>query len=189
MIESAGLVNSAADGTGNKMEVAELLRADPKYIFCPTGLKAKLTQSEEYKKLTAVKEGRVYEMDPSQMLWQGRGMVEAVSFMAGTVYPELLKGTDTSSNTSSGSSEPSSSPASGTTATLKKGAQGPDVLKMQNRLQELGYMFVKPTGLFAEGTEQSVKDFQLLNGLATTGIADATTLQKLYAADAKKRTS
>lgn len=190
LIESAGLVNAASDGTGNKMEVAALLRADPKYIFCPTGMKAKLAQSEEYKKLTAVKENRVYEMEPSQMLLQGREMIDAVSFMAGTVYPELLKGTgDSSSAPSSGVTSSASSTVTGTTTTLKKDSQGPDVLKMQNRLQELGYMFVKPSGLFAEGTEQSVKDFQLLNGLEVTGIADPVTLQKLYAADAKKRTS
>lgn len=195
LIESAGLVNAAADGTGNKMAAADLLRADPKYIFCPTGMKAQLAQSEEYKKLTAVKEGRVYEMDAAQMLLQGREMVDAVSFMAGTVYPELLKGTasSTSSGTvsgaSSGTASGTSSTAGGTAAPLKKGSQGPDVLKLQNRLQELGYMFVKPSGLFAEGTEQSVKDFQLLNGLEATGIADAKTQQVLYSADAKKRTN
>lgn len=200
LIESAGLVNAAADGTGNKMAAADLLRADPKYIFCPTGTKAKLAQSDEYKKLTAVKEGRVYEMDAGQMLWQGREMIDAVSFMAGTVYPELLKG-DISSGTSSGAvSGTASGTASGTTsgasstagtpgATLKKDSQGPDVLKLQNRLLELGYLFVKPSGLFAEGTEQSVKDFQLLNGLEVTGIADTKTQQLLYSADAKKRTN
>lgn len=195
LIESAGLVNAASDGTGNKMDMDSLLRADPKYIFCPTGLKAKLSQSEQYKKLTAVKEGRVYEMDPNEMLLQGRGMVEAVSFMAGTVYPELLKGTvstPSSGSTSSGSvsSGAGSTPpaSSGTVTALKKGDQNADVLKMQNRLKELGYMFVKPSGLFAEATEQSVKDFQLLNGLEATGVADQKTLQKLYSGDAKKRT-
>lgn len=195
LIESAGLVNAASDGTGNKMDMESLLRADPKYIFCPTGLKAKLSQSEQYKKLTAVKEGHVYEMDPNEMLLQGRGMVEAVSFMAGTVYPELLKGTVSTPSSGSASSGSVSSgtgstpPASsGTVTALKKGDQNADVLKMQNRLKELGYMFVKPSGLFAEATEQSVKDFQLLNGLEATGVADQKTLQKLYSGDAKKRT-
>ncbi len=205
LIEAAGLSNVAADGIGNKMAAADLLRADPKYVFCPSGMKAQLTQSEEYKKLTAVKEGRVYEMDASQILLQGRDMIDGVSFMAGTAYPELLKGSDTlsspSSQTSSGTSSgtvsgnvsgtpssTSSAPA-GNYTMLQKGMQTPDVLKMQNRLQELGYMFVKPTGLYAEGTEQSVKDFQLLNGLEVTGIADAKTLQLMYSADAKKRTN
>lgn len=197
LIESAGLVNAASGGTENKLSAGDLLLANPKYIFCPTGLKAKLAQSEEYKKLDAVKQGKVYEMDPNLMLLQGRGMVEAVSFMAGTVYPQLLEGTaasgapTASSGTPSvpGSSTTSSAAAGNTSATLKKGDKGDEVLKMQNRLKELGYMFVKPSGEFAEGTEQSVKDFQLLNGLTVTGVADPSTLQLLYSANPVKRTN
>ncbi|WP_312692472.1 peptidoglycan-binding protein [Caproiciproducens sp.] len=197
LIESAGLVNAASGGTENKLSAGDLLLANPKYIFCPTGLKAKLAQSEEYKKLDAVKQGKVYEMDPNLMLLQGRGMVEAVSFMAGTVYPQLLEGTaasgapTASSGTPSvpGSSTTSSAAAGNISATLKKGDKGDEVLKMQNRLKELGYMFVKPSGEFAEGTEQSVKDFQLLNGLTVTGVADPSTLQLLYSANPVKRTN
>lgn len=199
LIESAGLVNAASGGTENKLSAGDLLLANPKYIFCPTGLKAKLAQSEEYKKLDAVKQGKVYEMDPNLMLLQGRGMVEAVSFMAGTVYPQLLEGTaasgaptassGTQSGAGTGSSSTSSTAAGNTSATLKKGDKGDEVLKMQNRLKELGYMFVKPSGEFAEGTEQSVKDFQLLNGLTVTGVADPSTLQLLYSANPVKRTN
>nr|WP_319489745.1 peptidoglycan-binding protein [uncultured Caproiciproducens sp.] len=205
LIESAGLVNAASDGTENKLSSSDLLIANPKYIFCPTGLKAKLAQSEEYKKLTAVKEGKVFEMDPNLMLLQGRGMVDAVSFMAGTAYPELLEGTEASSapsassssgtasgsspGTVTGSSVSSSVTPGSTTVTLKKGDKGDEVLKLQNRLKELGYMFVKPSGEFAEGTEQSVKDFQLLNGLTVTGIADPSTLQLVYSANPVKRTN
>jgi iron complex transport system substrate-binding protein len=209
LIESAGLINAASDGTNNQMPVEDLLRVDPKYIFCPTGLKSQLAASSEYQKLTAVKEGRVYEMDPNLMLLQGCGMTDAVSFMAGTVYPELLNSssspsTDSSSSASSSASTSASSTASsstssnsssstssavGTYTTLKKDAQGEEVLKMQNRLQELGYMFLKPTGLYGDGTVQSVKDFQLLNGLTVTGVADPETLKKLYSPDAKKRTN
>jgi len=46
-----------------------------------------------------------------------------------------------------------------------------------------------PNGTFGDGTEQSVKDFQLLNGYETTGVADAKTLQKMFSSDAKKRTN
>ncbi len=193
LIESAGLINAASDGTGNKMPVEDLLRVNPKYIFCPTGLKSQLTSSTEYQKLTAVKEGKVYEMDPGLMLLQGSGMTEAVYFMAGTVYPELLKSSSSPSTaSSSAAASPASSGASsaaGAYTALKKDAQGDDVMKMQNRLLQLGYMFIKPTGLYGDGTVQSVKDFQLLNGLTVTGVADPATLQKLYSSDAKKRTN
>lgn len=191
LIEAAGLINAASDGTGNKMPVNELLIANPQYIFCPTGVKAKLAESPEYKKLDAVKAGKVYEMDPKLMLLQGRGMVDAVTFIAGKVYPQLLEGTNASGTSSTGSASPGTG-ASGTfdtSITLKKGDKNDNVLKMQNRLQELGYMFVKPSGEFAEGTEQSVKDFQFLNGLPATGVAEPKTLQKLFSDNVKKRTT
>lgn len=186
LVEAAGLTNSAEGGQGGKFPADQLVLADPKYIFCAKGVKAQLESSPDYGKLTAVKEKRVYEMDPGLMTLQGDELVQAVSFMAGTVHPELLQ------NTSSGpsaSSEPASSSAGmNLNQTLKLGMQSDDVLKMQNRLQELGYMFVKPSGLFAEGTEQSVKDFQLLNGMTVTGIADPETLKKIFSSDAVKRT-
>lgn len=189
LVEAAGLTNSASGGTGSKFSSADLLRADPKYIFCPKGVKAELKASSEYAKLTAVKENRVYEMDPALMTLQGDETVEAVSFMAGTVYPELLQSTSSASSSSADSSSSAAQTADGLNLnqTLKSGMQSDDVLKMQQRLQELGYMFVKPTGLYAEATVQIVKDFQYLNGMTVTGIADPATLKKMFSSDVVKR--
>ena len=187
LIEAAGLTNCADGGTEEKYAVSDLLIADPQYIFCAKGVKEKLEASDDYKKLSAVQNGKVYEMDPNLMLLQGEEIIDAVSFMAGTVYPELA------SVVPSSSSDSSSEVLSGTDInldqTLQYGMQTDDVLKLQNRLEELGYMFVKPTGLYAEGTEQSVKDFQLLNGMVVTGIADPDTLKKIFSDDAVKRQS
>ncbi len=189
LITSAGLTNSADGNTGGKMSRQDLLIANPQYIFCAKGVKAQILASDSYKKLQAVQKNKIYEMDPAMMLLQGEEMVEAVSFMAGTVYPELLQSTSSgASDTSSASSGTSSAPIN-LKQTLKKGMQNADVMAMQNRLMQLGYMFMKPTGLYAEGTEQSVKDFQLLNGMPATGIADPATLQKMFSSGAKKRTT
>lgn len=194
LMEAAGVTNCAEGGTNGKFSKKELLIADPQYIFCAKGVKTKLKADAEYKKLTAVKNGKVYEMDPTLMLLQGNTMVNAVSFMAGTVYPELA------STVSGSSSAPGDSPASSGTSqgtvsgadinlnqTLKSGMQSDDILKLQKRLEELGYMFMKPTGLYGEGTQQSVKDFQYLNGMSVTGVADPDTLKKIFSSDAKKR--
>ena len=189
LVEAAGLTNTASGGEGGKLPVDQLLLADPKYIFCAAGVKEQLESSPDYGKLTAVKEKRVYEMEPGLMTLQGDELVQAVSFMAGTVYPELLQNTSSDSSASSDTGSAASSGAGmNLNQTLKSGMQSDDVLKMQNRLQELGYMFVKPSGLFAEGTEQSVKDFQYLNGMTVTGVADPETLKKLFSSDAVKRT-
>lgn len=190
LFDSAGLTNAATDCTNGDFPLENLKLANPSFIFCPTGVKAQLEQTEGYKDLTAVQEGRVYEMDPTWMTCQGRGLIQAVSFMAGTVYPELLEDTGDGTETSpDDSSSASSTPDGAPTSELKIGDEGDDVLRLQNRLQELGYLFVQPTGLFAEGTEQSVKDFQLLNGMVVTGVADEATLTLLFSDEAVPRTS
>lgn len=191
LIKSAGFQNVAEDATNSKYSADMLLLANPTYIFCAKGVKAKIAASDKLKDLNAVKQGHVYEMEPNLMKLQGETIVDAVSFMAGTAYPQLLQ--SSSSAVSPSSSSPSSSAASASAdslnlnQTLQPGMQSDDVLKMQQRLDELGYMFVKVTGLYAEGTQQSVKDFQYLNDLSVTGVADPATLQKMFSSDAKKR--
>lgn len=191
LVKAAGFQNVAEDATNGKYPIDTLLLANPTYIFCAKGVKSKIISSEKLKNLSAVKQGHIYEMDSTLMKLQGETMIDAVSFMAGTAYPQLLQSTSSSVSGSSTVSSTSSSIVSpnglNLNQTLKYGMQSDDVLKMQNRLQELGYMFVKPTGLYAEGTQQSVKDFQYLNDMTVTGVADPVTLQKMFSSDAKKR--
>lgn len=197
LIGAAGLQNVADGAAKGEYPVQSLLLANPSYIFCARGVKSEIAASSELKNLDAVKKNRVYEMDPAMMELQGEQMMNAVSFMAGTAYPQMAQGSSSavappaasSSQSGASSQQSSGSDSINTNQTLRSGMQSDDVLKMQNRLLELGYMFVKPSGLFADGTEQAVKDFQYLNGLPTTGIADPVTLQKIYSADAKKRTN
>ena len=190
LIAAAGLTNVASSGSGNKYSISELLIANPQYIFCAKGVKDQLIASADAKKLTAVQKGKVFEMDASMMQLQGGELTDAVSFMAGSVFPELLQNTSStpgSSGTSSSASSGASSSGLNLNQTIKFGAQGDDVMKMQKRLQELGYMFVAPSGLFAEATQQSVKDFLYLNGITVTGVADPATLQKMFSSSAQKR--
>ena len=199
LIECAGLINAASDGAGNHMAVETLLMVQPQYIFCPTGLKDTLAQTDQYKDLTAVQEGRVYEMDPSLMEWQGNGVISAVSFMAGTVYPSLAEGTTslepeggesqtpTGGNSDMEVGDVTSDPEQPEGDSLKLGDEGDAVKNLQLRLAELGYLFVQPTGLYGEGTQQSIMDFQYVNNLRITGVADEETVNRLFAADAQPR--
>lgn len=214
LIESAGLVNAFAGSNGGQASTEALTISNPQYIFCAEGVKKQLQESAEYKKLEAVQKNQVYEMNPTYMERQGRGMIQAVSFMAGTVYPELLEGnlpsskpseSSSSAPASSGSSS-SSSPSSSSSAasskapassgqsagsvpsgTYKRGDKSDAVKALQTRLDQLGYMFTAINGEYTAGTEQAVKDFQYLNGMEVTGIADADTIVKLNSSDAKKR--
>ena len=54
---------------------------------------------------------------------------------------------------------------------------------------KLGYMFVAYAGEYTPGTVQAVKDFQYLNGIEVTGIADEETQKRIAADDAIPRTA
>ena len=58
--------------------------------------------------------------------------------------------------------------------TLRKGAKGADVEDLQGKLG------IKADGDFGSGTEKAVKQFQLNNGLPSTGVVDSDTWAVLY---------
>jgi cell wall-associated NlpC family hydrolase/SH3-like domain-containing protein len=70
--------------------------------------------------------------------------------------------------------------------TLKTGSSGASVLKLQKRLEALGYLDIVPSGKYAATTATAVKLFQSVNGLQKTGVADGDTQAQLYASAAKK---
>ena len=53
--------------------------------------------------------------------------------------------------------------------TLKRGAEGADVVKLQNALKEAGYPLTVD-GVFGPGTDKVVRKFQKDNGLAAERI-------------------
>ena len=77
---------------------------------------------------------------------------------------------------------PTPSPVSYTT--LRKGTNGPSVVRMQEALIALGYLDGKADGDFGSGTHNAVVQFQAVNGLSADGIAGSKTLTLLYSGDA-----
>lgn len=67
---------------------------------------------------------------------------------------------------------------------LKNGSYGDAVLKLQRALQKLGYFSGKCDGVYGDATAAAVSRFQLVNGLAETGIADGSTFLRLYEGEA-----
>ncbi len=63
--------------------------------------------------------------------------------------------------------------------TLKNGIRGDDVYTLQEDLNKLGFMSVKPTGYYGSITEAAVQKMQKQYGLLTDGIAGKQTLGKL----------
>ena len=64
--------------------------------------------------------------------------------------------------------------------TLQRGIKSDEVLAMQNRLIELGYLSGNVDGTFGPKTEEAIRAAQAAFGLEQTGIADNAFQQKLY---------
>ncbi len=60
-----------------------------------------------------------------------------------------------------------------------QGSQGQDVLDLQNKLNQLGYGKINPTGYFGEQTTQAVTSFQRRNELIPNGVVDTITWKAL----------
>lgn len=84
--------------------------------------------------------------------------------------------------------KPTAAPTQAPTATpgpreevLSKGSNGNNVLLLQQRLIELGYLSSGADGKYGSKTEAAVKLFQETMGLTATGTADLLTLKYVYA--------
>lgn len=89
------------------------------------------------------------------------------------------------SSTFSATPTPEPTPTVSPYTTLTKGMNdNNDVMKMQNRLYDLGWFTDVRDGDFGAVTQTAIKQFQQASGLAVTGIADPDTLAAIYAEDA-----
>ena len=92
-------------------------------------------------------------------------------------------GADSSSGSSSGSSSSGSSSSSTTYVTLRPGATGDSVRKLQKALADLKYS-VTVDGSYGNGTKEAVTAFQKRNSLTADGLAGAITQARLYSGSA-----
>ena len=63
---------------------------------------------------------------------------------------------------------------------LKKGTSGEDVVLIQQRLADLGYVPFRATGKYGDMTQTGVYNFQARNKLPATGVVNDETYQALY---------
>lgn len=194
MMSYMGLTNIFKGLSGGTFAYEDLKLSDPTMIFCTEDVRGQLLSDTQYANLTAVRTGRVYAINPNYMRWQGRTVYTASIEMMGLAYPELTEsstasvtvdlGTPTPEPSEEPSAEPSPSPAPEYTA-LAPGDESDEVLAMQTRLSELGYLTVEYGGVYGDVTKEAVTAFQQANGLEANGEASVETLEKLYAEDAK----
>ena len=79
---------------------------------------------------------------------------------------------------------PTPSPTPVPYTTLSRGDKNNDVIALQERLTELGYLNDSIDGNFGGNTQTAVKLFQSAVGMEETGIADPATQAALFAEDA-----
>ena len=63
---------------------------------------------------------------------------------------------------------------------MRKGTKGTEVIRLQNRLKELGFFLGIADGVYSDAVAAAVKDFQKKSGLTQDGVAGVVTQQALY---------
>lgn len=90
IITTIGATNAAADGTFWMYTVEQLVEKDPDFVICSQNwdMKATIESLDGYKDLTAVKEGRLVEVDENIFSRQGPRVVDALYALENIVYGE-----------------------------------------------------------------------------------------------------
>ena len=72
-----------------------------------------------------------------------------------------------------------SAPAASASPILRSGSHGHDVVLLQQKLSEIGYLRGSADGIFGSGTERAVAEFQRDQKIRITGIVNAATWRAL----------
>ena len=199
LLELSGATNIAKGSTNFNIDTTALKISNPNFIFCAENTKNDLLADSTISSLQAAQNGNTFEMDKSLMTRQGHTVVDAVTFMASKMYPEIATSNSSKSdnNETSSKQEGTSQTESNSTESIAEktyeniqisiGDVNDDVLKVENRLDELNFMPTKPDNVFNEYTVRAITDFQYINGLNATGEANKETLELLFSDHAKSR--
>lgn len=93
MLEMAGGSNIASDGTSWSYNMESIIEKDPEYLICSelNDTKTDLETTEGYKELTAVKEGRLVEINQDLLSRQGPRLANGLFAIAKILHPELFE--------------------------------------------------------------------------------------------------
>lgn len=216
LFDYANAVNVCKTSVSNEEQMNIMRLSNPQYIFCDTGVKDKIMNSEDFSSFKAVKDGNVFEIPSSCFERQGNSLLDSVSQIMEIIYPEISEGSkpEESSKSEEGSSKPeedSSKPEENSKPDessaekpkvkadtslkitddmlLEKGQENDNVKKMQTRLKALGYFDEENTGYFGDVTYEAVVAYQKANGFEETGVADSKLLKNMFSAKAKMNPS
>jgi len=188
ILEYAGIQNIAAESDVNGYLPTERIIATDKqdgfafYILCEEGLKNKILSSEEFKNTNVVNKNRIIEVPGSYMTRQGNSAVEGIEYIKSQLNGKKdVKGESLAADYGVELYE-------GISYTLND--EDSIVLAIQQRLDDLGYFPINPTGFFGDSTASAVKEFQVNNELnRRDGVADYETLERMFSTAAYSRST
>lgn len=185
LIECAGGKNVLDGMTGDSIALTQLALLDPTYLVCPQGKAEEFKNNGILSTLSAVKKGKLIEMPAEYMYRQGSEISDAVEYLAKKLYPSMNNG-ETGEITES-LADKYGIEIDG--KTLEYGESGDDIRAMQQRLDDLGYLPIDPTGEFLDNTVTAMEEFKKYNGISPTDgkTADEETLKKLFSDSALER--
>lgn len=203
VLSYTGAVNVTENFNPEVFDIDTFLIGNPDVIFCDAQSYDTLTKDSRFQSLNAVKNNKISVMELDNFTRQGSTLVSTVYTMIYTIHPELyatpdeakpngeqVKPTEKEDTTSSQNDEKSVADDYDIEITeelkFKLEQEDDDVMALQKRLDDLGYLSVAPTGYYGELTVEAVKLFQKENGLTESGEPDLETLNLLFSNDAKK---
>ena len=185
-------INGSTEDDGT-IDIETLKRSNPTYIFCSDKSTAVFLKNHSVlKNLDAVKANRLFEISYDSILRQGDSILINIKAMCDIMFQKQSESSPATQPTTENVVD-ISTVADQYGITLKEGMElkledeNNNVMALQKRLDDLGYMTVEPTGYFGELTVSAIKDFEKTNGLTETGKADFETMTKIFSTDAKKR--
>ena len=166
--------------TQDQAEIDALMPAEPAANDA-TFLSALTTiQDSIYSAITmdAMSVGDASAVSKSEANWQiiGNAITQLESAKSAAELSAIISGQKVTVQSST--PEPTQTPVA--YAILQKGDKSDDVLKLQERLYQLGYLNSDRDGAFGGKTQTAVKAFQERAGLEATGIADSNTQTLLF---------
>lgn len=200
LMSCAGVTNLYKGSPTDVIDFSDLASTQPEYIFVDENILDEFLALEEVQDLNAVLENKVYGISTEELTYLGRTTVQLAFRIAEYVYPELLEEDDNEpelpddliddseyADLLTVTPEPTTDPSE-LYDSISQGTTSDDVLAMQERLFELGYLTEEYDGYYGSVTVQAISDFQKSVGLEQTGEADSKTLVSLYSDTAPSAT-
>ena len=188
LFDYAQLTNIATEDIGDGygyIGIDTLLRGNPETIFCDEGVAEEIKGDSDLQGLSAVANGKVFTLPKKYLTLQGRTRILTVDYLVAKTHdfytqrenwPEKFESVEIVVNTDDAEEEyiPPFEPRENIFYTV--GENYSQILYVEERLIQLGYMEGEADTSFTQETADAVSRFQEVNGLDVTGKADYDTL-------------